>query len=189
MRTIAVFYAGADAAETLWYCELDDLGGKPVKGDTFVYAHRQYEVVKTVGSLGSRDLKGQLRSGADKLLELLNTLFGDQKAIGLYSRLSNIGSGDEPEVTAGGITLPGASFAGEFDNLVFCYVKGVGSVSERKERSFPALLQAVSKLHAVRAEGQPQLTDLPAAGLPRIRIAGAARGARGSEEPRRGARK
>ena len=74
MRTIVVFHSGTDAAEELWYCELDDLAGKPGKGDTFVYAHTLYEVLKTYVCLGSRDNKGQLRSGTDKLLELLTTV-------------------------------------------------------------------------------------------------------------------
>lgn len=173
MRTIAVFHAGTDAGEELWYCELADLAGKPVKGDSFVYNHSVYEVAKTYVVLGSRDSKGGLRSGTDKLLELLNAVFGEDKAVSLYARLRNIGSGDAPEVTVGGIFLPQAKLAGDFDDVVFCSVKS-GRATSGGERGYGVLVQAVTRLHSSADAGAAAVAnasgDLPAAGLKRIRL-------------------
>ena len=166
MRTIAVFHTGSDEAEELWYCELADLGGSPSVGQSFVYAHSLYEVVKTYVCLGARDAKGQLRSGTDKLLELLNTIYGQSKALGLYARLRNIGSGDAPETTSGGIMLPQASLAGDFDNVVFCTVKAARTSRSAGERGFAGLQRAVSKLNGGDATGGKQV----GAGLTAIKL-------------------
>lgn len=120
MRTIVVFQVPG----ALWYCELEDLAGKPVRGSFYVHRGNRYEVTEVTESLGVNTPDGsRLRSGNEKLLEILGVLFDQQTALGLFASLTNIGSGDASNTTTGGIITISTGLVGAFDNLVFVSMK------------------------------------------------------------------
>lgn len=126
MRTIVVFQAPGDARSlpTLAYCELSDLASPPHRGDHKILEGALYEVHDVTECLGVKTADGRLRSGNHRLLEILGVYFTEQEALSCFAMLHNVGSGDAPSVSAGGIiTAGGAQLIGDFDNLLFVRMK------------------------------------------------------------------
>lgn len=119
-RTIVVFNHG----KQLWYSELADQEGKPVKGEFYVFGGIRYEVVDVTQSLGAMSSDGKTpRSGQEKLLELMAVVCGEAGLVGLT--MTNIGSGDDAQKasSAGGVLLSTSAVAGGFDHVVFVRLK------------------------------------------------------------------
>ncbi len=145
MRTIVVFQVPG----ALWYCELEDLAGKPVRGSFYVYSGNRYEVTEVTESLGVNTPDGsRARTGNEKLLEILGALFDQQTALGLFASLTNIGSGDANagNKTTGGIITISSGLVGQFDNLVFVRMK-----QDKKAAATTIKLSAVTA--AVKSDG------------------------------------
>ncbi len=119
---------------TLMLC---DLALAPTRGSFYLFEDKRYEVIETLEFLGFRNRNGIQLSGAQKLMAVLSSVYGDAvKAMTAMTKRKDIGHSDEPEQTthggiilpgntAGGIALPENQFAGDFDHVLFLRTKPV----------------------------------------------------------------
>lgn len=161
-RTIVVFYLPSNE---LVYCELEDLAGKPVSGDGFVFEGAQYKAVRPTQTLGVFKSGGKRRTGLEKLCDLLEVAVGGD-LMSLIAKIRNIGSGDQPE-SAGPVILPRKFTFDDFDHAILVRLELVAG------RPATAL-SAATRLHAaIATEGDESVpTPVTAASAPPSIIVG-----------------
>ncbi len=115
MKTIVVAQIGGKLVSL----PLSDLGVPPARGVVYVFGGQRYRVGEVLEYLGSHDLNGKPVSSNEKLLAILESVFGPGKAN--LNNLTSIGS-DAPKnnVSKGGIIVPNQQAPVlAFDNAIY----------------------------------------------------------------------
>lgn len=103
---------------------MSDLALPPTRGSFFVFEDHRYEVTEVVEFLGSRTRDGRRLSADQKLLSLLETVYGAGKGAEKLAGKKDVGYTDKPaEVTPGGIILPDQPDKQEYDHVVLLRTK------------------------------------------------------------------